>query len=90
MVQLWYCYKQYRPFQCKLSPRSESIKNRCYAHYHLYRLHPLVGKHYRRPIAVTQIQADLRCQQNSATAKKKTPLIGLPGQGNSLDGSFLL
>ena len=32
------------------------------------RLHPLVGKSYRRPIAVTQIRADLRCQQSSATA----------------------
>ena len=55
---------------CELSPRSELIKNRCYAHYHLYRLHPLVGKSYHRPIAVTQIWAHLRCQQSSATAKK--------------------
>ena len=31
--------------------------------YLSYRLHPLVGKSFRRPIAVTQIQADLRRQQ---------------------------
>ena len=71
----------YRPFRCELSPRSESIKNRCYAHYRLkidvtpplYRLHPLVGKSYRRPIPVTQIRADLRRQQSSATAKSCHP-----------------
>ena len=31
--------------------------------YLSYRLHPLVGKSFRRPIAVTQIRADLRRQQ---------------------------
>ena len=62
-----------RPFRCKLSPRSESIKNRCYAHYRLYGLHPLVGKSYRRPVPVTQIRADLRRQQSSATAKSCHP-----------------
>ena len=65
-----WCVHVYRPFQCKLSPSSESIKNQCYTHYCLYRLHPLLGKSYRHliTITVTQIQADLSCQQNSATA----------------------
>ena len=45
---------RYTPFRCELSPCSESIKNRCYVHYRLYRLHPLVRKSYRRPIIVTQ------------------------------------
>ena len=62
----------YRPFWCELSSCSESIKNRCYAHFCSYRLYPLVGKSYRCPIVVTQIRADLRCQQNSATAKENT------------------
>ena len=37
------------------------------------RLHPLVGKSYLFPIAVTQIRADLRCQQSSAIAKSCHP-----------------
>ena len=64
----WHFIK-YIPFWCELSPRSKSIKNWCYAHYRLYGLHLLVGKSYHCPIAVTLIRADLRCQQNSTTAK---------------------
>ena len=67
----------YRPFWCKFSPCSELIKNKCYTHYCLYRLHPLVGKSYCRPIAVTQIRADLRCKQSSATAKNAVDRLTL-------------
>ena len=63
--------RSYRPFWCELSPCSESTKHRCYAHYHFYKLHPLLGKSYHCPITVTQIRADLRCQQSGATAKKE-------------------
>ena len=77
----------YRPFRCELSPRSESIKNRCYTHYYyLYRLHPLVRKSYRRSIAVTQFEQTW--DANKAALQHKIPLIGLHSPGNSLDGSF--
>ena len=37
------------------------------------RLHPLVEKSYCRPVVVTQIRADLRCQQSRAMAKSCHP-----------------
>ena len=35
------------------------LKNRCYVHYRLCRLHPLAGKSYRRSMVLIQIQAGL-------------------------------
>ena len=60
----------YRP---DLFSANSHLVQKCYAHYRLYRLHPLVGKSYRCPIPVTQIRADLKCQQSSATAKSCHP-----------------
>ena len=56
---MWLVSLAYMFFSCELSPRSESIKNRCYAHYRLCRLHPLAGKSYQHPMVLIQIQAGL-------------------------------